>query len=409
MNYVIVGNGPAAVNAIEAIRKLDQEGSITLFSKEDEFTYSRPLISYLLLGRTDEIRMQYKPADFYDKHHVDFRKGVAVTAIDKESQTVTASDGTVTPYDKLLLATGAVPFIPPMDGLDAVKYHTFLTLADARALANELTPNSRVLIIGAGLIGLKCLEGIRHLCADVTVADMADQILPSILDREAAAMVQAHIEEEHVQFLLGDSAVSIKPGEATMKSGKKVPFDVLVLAVGVRPATQLAVELGLDAARGIETDEYGQTSISGIYAAGDCAKSFDITTDAKRVLALLPNAAMQGEVCGTAMAGGVPTGFNSLPMNAMGMFGLHMITAGAMVGEDHIIRTAEGYKRLCTKDNRLMGYIMVGDVERAGIYTALIREKTPLDTIDFELMLDKPQMMAFSKRDRQIRMGGSRL
>ena len=409
MKYVIAGNGPAAVSAVEAIRRWDGEGDITLFSKEDEFTYSRPLISYLLWGKTDEQRMRYKPDSFYEDNRVDFRRGVEVVAIDKDAKTVTGSDGSVVPYDSLLLATGARPFVPPIEGIDTVKYHSFMTLQDARTLRAELTPNSRVLIVGAGLIGLKCLEGIRDLCASVTVADLADQILPSILDKESAALVQKHIEKKDVTFLLGDSAVKLAPGEATMKSGRKVPFDVLVMAVGVRPATELACALGLDAARGIPTDSRGETAIPGIFAAGDCARSHDITTDQERVLALLPNATQQGEICGTAMAGYSSPGFNAMPMNAMGMFGLHMITAGTMVGEDHIIRTEGGYKRLCTKDNRLMGYIMVGDVERAGIYTALIREKTPLDTIDFDLMLEKPQLMAFSKRDRQTLMGGSRL
>lgn len=409
MKYVIAGNGPAAVSAVEAIRRWDGEGDITLFSKEDEFTYSRPLISYLLWGKTDEHRMRYKPDSFYEDNRVDFRRGVEVVAIDKDAKTVTGSDGSVVPYDSLLLATGARPFVPPIEGIDAVKYHTFMTLEDARSLRADLTPNSRVLIVGAGLIGLKCLEGIRDLCASVTVADLAEQILPSILDKESAALVQKHIEKKDVTFLLGDSAVKLAPGEATMKSGRKVPFDVLVMAVGVRPATELACALGLDAARGIPTDARGETAIPGIFAAGDCARSHDITTDQERVLALLPNATQQGEICGTAMAGYSSPGFNAMPMNAMGMFGLHMITAGTMVGEDHIIRTEGGYKRLCTKDNRLMGYIMVGDVERAGIYTALIREKTPLDTIDFDLMLEKPQLMAFSKRDRQTLMGGSRL
>ena len=409
MKYVIAGNGPAAVSAVEAIRRWDGEGDITLFSKEDEFTYSRPLISYLLWGKTDEQRMRYKPDSFYEDNRVDFRRGVEVTSVDKDARTVTGSDGSVVPYDSLLLATGARPFVPPIEGIDTVKYHSFMTLQDARTLRAELTPNSRVLIVGAGLIGLKCLEGIRDLCASVTVADLADQILPSILDKESAALVQKHIEKKDVTFLLGDSAVKLAPGEATMKSGRKVPFDVLVMAVGVRPATELACALGLDAARGIPTDSRGETAIPGIFAAGDCARSHDITTDQERVLALLPNATQQGEICGTAMAGYSSPGFNAMPMNAMGMFGLHMITAGTMVGEDHIIRTEGGYKRLCTRDNRLMGYIMVGDVERAGIYTALIREKTTLDSIDFALMLEKPQLMAFSKRDRQTLMGGSRL
>ena len=409
MRYVIVGNGPAAVSAVEAIRQHDAAGEITLFSKENEFTYSRPLISYLLLGATDEERMRYRPESFYEDMRVDYRQGVAVTAIDKDGKTVAASDGSVVAYDKLLLATGGKPFIPPVEGLGDVPYHTFMTLADARGLAEALKPESRVLIIGAGLIGLKCLEGIKDRCASVTVVDLAEQILPSILDAEAAAIVQKHLEEQGAAFLLGDSAVKLEAGCATMKSGRRVPFDVLVMAVGVRPATELATAIGLDAERGIATDERGETAILDIFAAGDCAQSYDITTDTRRVLALLPSAAQQGAVCGAAMAGKTVEPMNAMPMNAMGLFGLHMITAGSMIGESHVLRTKDSYKRLCVKDDRLMGYIMLGDVERAGIYTALIREKTPISSIDFELMLEKPQLMAFSRRDRQTLMGGSRL
>ncbi len=409
MNYVIIGNGPAAVTAAETIRKADSEGTITLFSREDEFTYSRPLISYLLCGKTDKERMCYKAPDFYEKNRINFLKGIEAVAIDSARKTVTGSDGQTVPYDALLLATGARPFVPPIEGIDTVEYHTFMTIADAESLEGCLTKNTRVLIVGAGLIGMKCLEGIRDHVASVTVCDLAKQVLPSILDEEAADMVQKHCEKQDVTFLLGDSAVRFEPGKAIMKSGKEVEFDELVMAVGVRPATELAQSLGLDASRGIHTNAYGETNIPGIYAAGDCAKSIDLTADTERVLALLPNATQQGEICGMAMAGRTPKQLKAIPMNAMGMFGLHMITAGTMTGESHIIRENGSYKRLCTKDNRLMGYIMLGDVERAGIYTALIREKTPLSSIDFQLMLEKPQLMAFSRRDRAMLMGGSRL
>lgn len=186
MKYVIIGNGPAAVTAAETIRRADDAGEITLLSKEDEFTYSRPLISYLLCGKTDETRMRYKPADFYARNRVDFRSGVAAVSIDKDEKTVTGSDGNVYPYDKLLLATGAKPFVPPIPGLESVHYHTFMTLKDAHELETCLTKNTRVLIVGAGLIGMKCLEGIRDRVASVTVCDLAKQVLPSILDAEAA-------------------------------------------------------------------------------------------------------------------------------------------------------------------------------------------------------------------------------
>ena len=155
MRYVIVGNGPAAVGCIEAIRRKDTEGSITLFSKEAEHTYSRPLISYLLEGKTDERRMRYRGPDFYRENGVDVRLGVEATAVDPQTHTVTGSDGSTAVYDKLLLATGGRPFVSPAEGLETVAYHTFMTLADARKLEAALTRDSRVLIVGAGLIGMK--------------------------------------------------------------------------------------------------------------------------------------------------------------------------------------------------------------------------------------------------------------
>ena len=192
-----------------------------------------------------------------------------------------------------------------------------------------------------------------------------------------------------------------------MASGKKVPFDVLVVAVGVRPNTNLVSDAGGKVNRGIVIDEKCKTSLSDIYAAGDCVESHDITIDENRILALLPNAYIQGETAGINMAGGAKTYDSAIPMNAVGFFGLHVITAGSYGGEETVISDGSQYKKLIVKDGLLKGYIMVGDVRRAGIYTSLIRNQTPLDTIDFELMKENPQLMAFSRKERQKMLGVS--
>ncbi|MBQ1333870.1 MAG: FAD-dependent oxidoreductase, partial [Clostridia bacterium] len=205
MKYVIIGNGPAAIGAVEGIRKTDAAGEITLLSKEPHHTYSRPLISYLLLGKTDEEKMKYRPDGFYKENSVSFMPGVSAVSLDTENKTVKTEQGGVK-YDRLLIAAGSRPFIPPMKGFETVENKfSFMTLDDAKSLRDALTPDSRVLIIGAGLIGLKCAEGIAGLCKSITVVDLADRILSSILDRDAAAIVEAHLREHGLSFHLSDS------------------------------------------------------------------------------------------------------------------------------------------------------------------------------------------------------------
>ena len=214
------------------------------------------------------------------------------------------------------------------------------------------------------------------------------------------------MEAHGVRFHLGESVKRFEKGAALLTGGETVPFDVLVLAVGVRPNTGLVKEAGGEVRRGIVTDEFGRTSLPEIYAAGDCAESFDVSAGEYRVLALLPNAYRQGECAGLHMAGGSGAAFGkAIPMNAAGFFGAHIITAGSYVGEDWVRETDTAYKRLFVKDGVLKGYILVGDVERAGIYTALIRNRTPLDTIDFERMREKPQLMAFTRDERARLLG----
>ena len=410
MNYVIIGNSTAAVGCIEGIRSIDRTGSVTVVSDEPYRTYSRPLISYLLYGKTDEERMKYRPDDFYEKNGVKPLLGVKAEKIDAAGKQVILENGESVPYDKLLVATGSRPFVPPMQGLETVeKKFSFMKLDDAKALGAALTPETRVLIIGAGLIGLKCAEGIRHLVKSIEVVDLADRILPSILDEEGSAMVQRHIEEQDISFTLGDSVAEFCGNEATLKSGKKIGFDVLVLAVGVRPNTQLAAEAGCHVGRGITIDVHSATTAADIYAAGDCCECHDISINSDRILAILPNAYLQGETAGINMAGGNKTFEKAIPMNAIGFFDLHIITAGSYDGDLWTEKSENTYKKLVSKDGLLRGFILIGDVARAGIYTSLIREQTPLDTVDYELLKHKPQLMAFTSEQRAVKLGGAKL
>ncbi len=405
---VIIGNSAAAVGCVEGVRSVDKNSEIVLIASEKHHTYSRPLISYLLYGKTDEQRMKYRPDSFYSDNMVDTMLGKTAVSVDPKGHTVKLESGEVISYDKLMVATGSSPFVPPMKGLDKVeKKFTFMTLDDAHALDNAISAESRVLVIGAGLIGLKCVEGIADKVKEIAVVDMADRILPSVLDAEGAELVQKSIEKHGVKFYLNDSAAELEPNKAKLKSGAEVEFDVLVVAVGVRPNIALLKDAGAECGRAIKTDNKCQTSLKDIYAGGDCTESYDITIGAERVLALLPNAYMQGNTAGVNMAGGEQLYENAIPMNAMGMFGYHMITAGSYDGNVYTEKEGENYKKLFYKDNRLMGYIMIGDIKRAGIYTALIKNQTPLDSIDFELIKQKPQLMAFSAEDRREKLAES--
>jgi NAD(P)H-nitrite reductase large subunit len=406
MKYVIIGNSAAGIGAVEGIRQVDKQGEITVITNESHHTYSRPLISYLLLGKTTEEKIKYRADDFYAENNCTLLCGVTETEINAKTKQVLLADGKSVPYDKLLIASGSTAFVPPFEGLDTVKDQcTFMSLDDAHKLDKVLDEQKCVLIIGAGLIGLKCAEGIFERVSYITVLDLAPRILPSILDEGGAKLVQSHLESKGVEFILSASVKRFEQNTAILENGEKIPFDILVLAVGVRPNTSLLKGIA-EIDKGIVVNSKSQTTAVDIYAAGDCTQTLDISSGQSKIMALLPNAYMQGECAGVNMAGGEKTFDKAIPMNAIGFFGLHIITAGNYSGEEYCETENGHYKRLFYSDNKLNGYIMIGDVEKAGIYTSLIREQTPLDTIDFTLVCEKPGLMAFTKEDRQIKLGG---
>jgi len=403
VKYVIIGNSAAGIGAVEGIRQADTAGEITIIASEPHHTYSRPLISYLLRGKVTENQMHYRAPDFYEKNNCTLYSGVTVSAIDAAGKCVKLETGETIPYDKLLVATGSSAFIPEFT--TTKDKFTFMSLSDAQALEKVIDSSKNVLIVGAGLIGLKCAEGILGRVKSITVVDSSPQILSSILDGDSAEMVQRHLEGEGIKFVTAQGITRFEENTAITESGSRIDFDILVIAAGIRPNTALLDGIA-EIDKGIVINEKSETTAPHIYAAGDCTQSTDISDGQKKIMALLPNTYIQGECAGINMAGGEKTFDKAIPMNAIGFCGLNIITAGNYSGADYIKNGDNEYKRLFHADNRLKGYIMVGNVEKAGIYTSLIRNQTPLDTIDFALVCEKPGLMAFTKEDRNKMLGG---
>jgi NAD(P)H-nitrite reductase large subunit len=407
MKYVLIGNSTAAIGAIEGIRQVDREGEITVVSREPYHTYSRPLISYMIAGKTDEQRMKYRDDAFYKTMRCSTVLGKAAVKIDKNRCAAILDDNTEISYDRLLVATGSEPSIPPVPGLESVENKTaFMSLDDARKLMGMLAPDARVLIMGAGLTGLKCAECICGKVAGITVVDLAPRILPGVLDDEGAGIIRAHFEKKNIEFMTDTRIEAFKNNTALFSDGKKTGFDILVIAAGIRPNTGLVKDMGGEVRHGIVVNEFMQTTIKGIYAAGDCCESIDVSSGRCCLIPLLPNAYMQGECAGINMAGGKKAFDKAIPLNSTTFFGLNIATAGSCEGEARVINEGGTYKKFFTMDGLLKGYIIIGNTEKAGIYTSIIRNKTPLGDIDFDLICSSPGLMAFSKAYRRKELGG---
>lgn len=416
MNYVIIGASAAGLAAAEAIRKIDAVGTVTILTEEEYMPYSRPSISYYLKGKVKESNMALRRQSFYKEKNIDVVTSSKVTAIDTEKKTVKVGRKSYR-YDKLCLCTGSKPFVPPMENVEGkANALTFLDLKatkNVKAIANEKT---RAVVIGAGLIGMKAAEGLVKICKSVDVVELAPRVLPSILDANSAKQVKRHLENNGIKFHLGNTVVrAASKGKqitaVTLKDGKKLNCDLLILAVGVRPQTALAEKAGLEVNRGIITDtQTMQTSNSDIYAAGDCCVSTDMLDGSKKIIALWPNAVQQGNVAGSQMAGGDVTTGGTYSVNAIDFFGLRICTCGLINAQgeqysDRIKQNGDEYKRLVFEGDRLVGYVLINSSTNAGIYTNLISNRVSLDSLEGDVM-DTPSIFMFDKTVRINKLRG---
>ena len=397
--YLLIGGSIACYGAIVGIRNLDKEGEITVLAGEKLPLYSRPLLSYLLEGKTTEENLFFK-GDFYKENNVNVVYQKA-TAIDAEKKVVTTETGEEYSYDKLLVGTGSYPFVPPMKGLETVESKTcFYTYEDEKRLASMLSAGTKLLIIGAGLIGLKCAEGAYTHTKDITIVDLAPRILPNATTPEVSAMLQARMESKGIKFILGASVAEFSPKKAVLTNGETLAFDAVVLAIGVRPQVSLLKDAGAEINRGAIVDEKMRTTLTDVYCAGDCAEGYDAVTEQKRLLQLFPSAYNGGMVAGKNMTGTEESFLSDCALNSTSLFGLQFTSCGSYDGTLTEVKAEGSYKAFYQKEGRLVGYMLVGDTKKAGIYTGLIAGRVPLSTVD-EALLQMPTLAAFDEKTRK--------
>jgi len=414
MNYLIIGNSCAGTSCAAGIRNTDKKGNITILSEENFPAYGRPLISYFLLGKQDLQTIKYKKENFYTKNNITVKLNTKAENIDTTKKQVKCSNGEIYKYDKLLIATGSVPFVPKIEGIEKHKnVYTFLNLESVINIKKAITKNSDVVIIGAGLIGLKAAEALAEQVKSVHVCDMADRVMGSVLDKNSASIIQNHIEKHNVKFYLSNTAKEVKENSVILADGTELKCDVLIMAVGVRPNTSLAQTANIKINRGIVVDKNMQTSVKDIYAAGDCVESLDVLSNQNKILALWPNAFIQGKTAGANMAGAKQEFNGGFPLNAIGFFGLHLISAGIIEPKQEGFKVHIEYnkekqllKKLVIKDDKLEGFALINTNERAGIYTSLINDKTRLSSLNYDITKQNIGLSAFSKEIRENKIFG---
>jgi len=274
MRFVVVGGGVAGITAALELGNR-RPGQVAVYSDETYPYYYRPQLTEFLAGGITLERLLRRDLAWYKGRGIDVYLGRSVTRVEPEAKTITLVDGTRVEYDKLLLATGSVPFVPPLTGIDKSGVFTWRTLADTLEFEQAASFCGKAIVLGGGLLGLEAARGLLGFCGDVTVLEFFPRLLPRQLDVEAAAVLQRFVESLGLRVVVGAQTEEVL-GEHTvtglrLKDGREFPAGLVLVAVGVRSQTRLAQEAGLTVDRGIVVDEYMATSAPDIYAAGDAA------------------------------------------------------------------------------------------------------------------------------------------
>jgi len=412
--YLIIGNSAGGVGAAEAIREIDREGQITIVSDEPYPCYSRPLISkYLTKERTLET-MLFRPADFYSRNNITAILGKKVKGLGLSDRTAELENGKYISWEKLLIASGGVPIVPKMEGAGKRGIFTFTTLNDAKAIDEFIENAHAAVVIGGGLIGISVTEALKKRGVKVTVVEMKDRILNTILDEQASLIAEEALKKAGIRIITGRTVAEITGKESVkgvvLDSGEEMPCSLVVVAIGVSPRIELVRGTEIKVNRGIAVNRHMATNYPNVYSCGDAAEAYDFVYGTNRLTPIWPNAYIGGRVAGYNMAGVKAEYPGGTGMNSLNYFGLDIAAAGIAIlpdgdGYECITKQKDGvYQRVVLKDDQIVGMVCVGAIEKAGILFSLMRDKVKVSSFKKMLLSDNFGLISLPKELWQKRL-----
>jgi len=376
MKYVIIGAGPAGLNAAAVLRQVDPGGVVTLLSGEETPPYAKMVLPYLLSGAMEEKHLYLPVPD-----GVNFRTGQRVVRINTESRTIETGNGEIVEYDRLLVATGGVPERPAVRGSDYPFVLTIRDLPDVRQIQKLLKrKKGHAVIAGAGPVSMETGDALHRLGMKITLIVTSNRVFSTMLDAGAAAVVEDHLRRQGVDILKGEDIVSIgSRGKVTLKSGETLNSSLVIFGKGVNPCVDFLAGSGLAVRRGITVNEHMETNIPGIFAAGDAVETKDLIVGDQRVNALWPAAVEQGRIAALNMAGIEARYEGSLSRNILRVFGLSIFVAGQGRADGPQIKVSSGpgfYHKIVLDKGVLKGFIFIGEIRNEGLYRDLLQRQT---------------------------------
>ena len=383
--YLIVGNGVAGTTAAENIRRNDTAGAITIVTDEELPFYYRVRLPDYLGGAVTEPELIAKKEAWYDGNKISLRLNTRISGADPGTRQVRTGQGEVLAYDRLLLANGSHPFIPPIKGSDMKGVFVLHTVHDARQILLAAEKISSIVLIGGGLLGLEAAYALHRLGKNITVVEFFPRLLPRQLDNEGGSRLQHYFENMNFTFRLGASTREIAGDtgveQVVLESGEVLPTEMVIISAGVRPNLELAGTLGLQTNKGVIVDEFMQTSQPDIYAAGDLIE-FEGKT-----YGIWPAAMEQGKIAGINISGSKEVYAGTTLSNILKVAGIDLASAGEIDVENRyeakIVASEKIYKKVVIDSGKVMGCIMLGDRKNFNrINKAITTGEEILDELD---------------------------